>query len=103
MTTDRPRLVLTLVCVLLAWLLVLILAMFIPKAAPASLVVGPATLLDRLPNALLLDRGWLTVTLTGVSAAEIYRAGGWLVLPAGLPLCVAPDRAPRQTSPFSGV
>ncbi|MFV0302652.1 MAG: hypothetical protein ACK5IP_17600 [Paracoccus sp. (in: a-proteobacteria)] len=76
----------------LGWLAVMAGGMFIPGAAPSALIIGPAPdLLDRLPAAGLVHATRLTATVNGASAAEIYRAGaGWLVLPAGLPLCMIP-------------
>lgn len=76
----------------LGWLAVMAGGMFIPGAAPAALVIGPAPdLLTRLPGAGLVHATRLTATVNGVTAAEIYRnRAGWLVLPAGLPLCMIP-------------
>lgn len=81
--------------VALGWLSVLAGGMFIPGAAPSALVIWPARdILDRLPEARLIDAGRFTVTLSDASAAEIYgRRAGLLVLPAGLPLCMAADPA----------
>lgn len=76
----------------LGWLAIMAGGMLIPGAAPAALIIGPASdLLARLPDAGLVHATRLTATVNGVSAAEIYRQGaGWLVLPAGLPLCMLP-------------
>lgn len=81
--------------VALGWLAIMAGGMLIPGAAPAALVIGPAPdLLHRLPNAGLVHATRATATINGASAAEIYRSGaGWLVLPAGLPLCMMPSRA----------
>lgn len=68
----------------------------IPGAAPALLIVAPpGDVLRRLPDAVLVSAGRFTITLARVSAAEVYAAGGLLVLPAGLRGCLAltPDRA----------
>ncbi|MFD1880428.1 hypothetical protein [Paracoccus pacificus] len=74
---------------LCGWLALLALGMFIPGAAPAAMVIGPShRLLDHLPQARIVETGQATITLSGVNAAQIYRAGAWLVLPARLPLCV---------------
>lgn len=91
MTTDGPRLALTLTAVAVGWLALMLGAMFIPGAAPAALVIAPsARLLERLPDAVLVDSGRHTLTISNARTLDIYRAGAWLVLPAGLPLCVAP-------------
>lgn len=73
------------------WLAILVGGMFLPGAAPAALVIAPPPdILTRLPHAQLIEAGRFSVTLSGVGAADLYRAGAKLVLPAGLPLCVAP-------------
>lgn len=76
----------------LGWLAVMAGGMFIPGAAPSALIIGPPhDLLTRLPEAGLVHATRFTATVKGVTAAEIYRSGaGWLVLPAGLPLCMIP-------------
>ncbi len=79
----------------LGWLGLMAGGMFIPGAAPAALVLLPARdFLSRLPaGAGLLDApGPGRVTVAGATAGQLYRAGAGLVLPAGLPPCVAPPR-----------
>lgn len=82
--------------VALGWLMLLAGGMFIPGAAPAALVLLPGRgFPGRLPDqARLIDAsGQFSVTVSGASAGQLYAAGAALVLPAGLPLCVAPRRA----------
>lgn len=83
------------IALLLGWLALMAGGMLIPGAAPAALVIGPVPdLLDRLPNAGLVEASRFSVTINGATAAEIYGQGaGWLVLPAGLPLCMIPSGA----------
>ena len=76
----------------LGWLVIMAGGMLIPGAAPAALIIAPAPdLLARLPGAGLVHATRRTATVNGVTAAQIYQSGaGWLVLPAGLPLCMVP-------------
>ncbi|TRW98623.1 hypothetical protein FNJ84_03430 [Paracoccus sp. M683] len=81
--------------VALGWLALMAGGMFIPGAAPSALVILPSPdLLARLPDAGLVHASRWTATINGVTAGDIYQSrAGWLVLPAGLPLCMAlPDR-----------
>lgn len=90
MTTDARRWAAGAALALAGWLGVMTGGAFVPAAAPALLIVAPPPdILHRLPGAMLVDAGRFTVTLTGVTAAEAYGAGGMLVLPAGLRGCVA--------------
>ena len=78
------------------WLAVLAGGMLLPRAAPAALVILPhPQLLARLPDARFLDAGRFSITIAGAPTGAIYRAGAVLVLPAGLPLCVAPPAGAR--------
>lgn len=81
--------------VALGWLAIMAAGMFIPNAAPSALVILPAPdLLAKLPDAGIVHASRWTATVNGAAAADIYRSrAGLLVLPAGLPLCMAlPDR-----------
>lgn len=91
MITNAKRIMLALLCVGGGWLAVMLGAMFVPGAAPASLVImPPSDVLARFPQAVLLDARRMSLTLAGVPTVDLYRAGALLVLPAGLPLCVGP-------------
>jgi hypothetical protein len=74
------------------WISVLAGVMLISDDAPAALVILPSdTLLSDLPDAAILSRTAVSVTISdpGPSlAARAYRAGAVLVLPAGLTGCL---------------
>lgn len=76
----------------LGWLALMAGGMFIPGAAPAALVILPdRDFLRHLPDpAQVAARSQQTVVVSGATAGQLYRAGAVLVLPTGLPPCIAP-------------
>lgn len=74
------------------WIAVMALVMRLTDAAPAAVVPWPsAAFLNQLPNhAAVIDAGGLAVTFANRPdlAADLYEAGAWLVLPAGLTGCL---------------
>ncbi len=86
------RAILWTLAVLIGWGGVLAGVMLFSDAAPAALVLLPGPdLLQQLPEGTaILSRTALTVTLISEApgfAADLYRAGALLVLPAGLLGC----------------
>jgi hypothetical protein len=74
------------------WLAVLAGVMLIPQAAPAALVIfPPVTLIEKLPPGVaIVSHGPFSITLASIEPGfvpDLYRAGAWLVLPAGLRGC----------------
>jgi shikimate kinase len=84
---------LTLACVFAGWLATLLGVMVLSDAAPGAIVLLPADdFATRLPDgAAIVGTGpaWVAIRseAPGLGAA-LYRAGGRLVLPAGLPGCL---------------
>jgi hypothetical protein len=91
MTIRRWALALT--CVFAGWVATLGLVMLATDAAPGAIVLFPAgDFTARLPDGAAVVGGgaaWIAVRsdAPGLGAA-LYRAGGRLVLPAGLPGCL---------------
>ena len=87
------RWMIALAAVLAGWLAVLSLVMVLSDAAPGAIVLFPSDrFIDRLPDQAAVVGGgayWLAVRsdMEGLGLA-LYRAGGGLVLPAGLPGCL---------------
>ena len=71
--------------------------MAVTDAAPGALVVFPnAALLANLPDGVAVtDAGGMSLTVKSNPGltAELYAAGAWLVLPAGLTGCLRPPEA----------
>ena len=82
------RLLLALPFVLAAWITVMAVVMRFSDAAPAAVVPWPtAGFLKRLPaETAIIDVNGLAITFANrpALAADLYAAGAWLVLPAGL-------------------
>jgi len=82
-----------LLAVFVGWVGVLALVMVVSDAAPGAIVFLPAGgFVENLPDDAAIVGGgnnWLAVrsTAPGLGIA-LYRAGGRLVLPAGLPGCL---------------
>ncbi len=74
------------------WIAVLAGVMVVSDKAPAALVILPSgTFLSDLPDAAILSRTAVSVTIRDTGpwlAARAYRAGAVLVLPAGLTGCL---------------
>ena len=82
------RCLLSAIAVGTGWIAVLAAVMVMSDDAPAALVLFPdGAFLAALPDDVsITGRNAISVTLTG-DAATLYRAGAWLVLPAGLLGC----------------
>lgn len=87
------RWIVALMAVIGGWLATLALVMVISDAAPGAVVLWPtADFVSRLPEGVAVASAgsrWVAVRgeIKGLSPA-LYRAGGRLVLPAGLPGCL---------------
>ncbi len=84
---------LSLVAVLIGWIGVQAAVMRVSDAAPGAIALFPADdFVSHLPaNAAVVGTGryWVAVQHPGPDlGAQIYAAGAWLVLPAGLPGCL---------------
>ena len=92
MSTITRRLALALPLVLIAWIALMAGVMRLSDAAPAAVVPFPGkALLSVLPDeAAILDlnRAALTLANRPGLARDLYAAGAWLVLPAGLTGCL---------------
>jgi len=97
MTTKRVLAALPIV--LVGWIAVMALVMRFSSAAPAAVVLLPAqSLLANLPQetAILGLSGWaLTVRNSAGVTEDLYAAGAWLVLPAGLTGCLPLTKAQK--------
>ncbi len=86
------RILLTLIAVFVGWIAVMALVMRFSDAAPAAVVPWPtrAFLKELPPEAAILDVNGLAVTFANRPdlAKDLYAAGAWLVLPAGLVGCL---------------
>lgn len=86
------RILLTLTAVFVGWMAVMAFVMRFSEAAPAAVVPWPtrAFLKDLPPEAAILDVNGLAVTFANRPdlAKDLYAAGAWLVLPAGLVGCL---------------
>ena len=82
------RVLIALPFVLIAWIAVMAVVMRFSDAAPAAVVPWPTKeFLKRLPaETAIIDVNGLAITFANrpALAAELYGAGAWLVLPAGL-------------------
>lgn len=86
------RILLTLTAVFVGWIAVMAFVMRFSEAAPAAVVPWPtrAFLKDLPSEAAILDVNGLAVTFANRPdlAKDLYAAGAWLVLPAGLVGCL---------------
>ncbi|MEM7439550.1 MAG: hypothetical protein AAF393_08125 [Pseudomonadota bacterium] len=80
--------------ILAAWIGLSAAVMALTDAAPGAWVVMPSdALMQNLPDgAAVTDVDGVTVTLKSAPGltADLYAAGAWLVLPAGLTGCLRP-------------
>lgn len=107
MSTTIRRLALALPVVALAWVLLMAVVMRLSDVAPAAVVPFPgAGLLANLPEeaAILgLNRGAVTLANRPGLARDLYGAGAWLVLPAGLTGCLPLTKAQRRALAAGGI
>lgn len=94
------RWALALACVVAGWVGTLMLVMVATDAAPGAIVLFPRDdFVSSLPDGAAVVGGggaWVAVRgeLPGLGGA-LYRAGGRVVLPAGLPGCLPLPEGPR--------
>ena len=92
MSTIIKRGLVALPLVLIGWIAVMAVVMRVSDAAPGAVVPFPsASVMRSLPSdtAILgMNRVALTVSNRPGMAKELYAAGAWLVLPAGLTGCL---------------
>ncbi|MEM7718124.1 MAG: hypothetical protein AAF222_02905 [Pseudomonadota bacterium] len=90
MTINRILLALPLVIV--GWIAVMVLVMRFSATAPAAVVIWPTkSFMHNLPTqAPIIDVNGLAVTFANRPdlAKQLYSAGAWIVLPAGLTGCL---------------
>lgn len=100
MSTTIRRGLIAVPLVLVAWIGIMAAVMRVSDAAPGAVVPFPSTSVMRaLPGdtAILgMSRFALTVENRPGMAEELYRAGAWLVLPAGLTGCLPLTEAQRR-------
>ncbi len=98
MTINRILMVLLLVFV--GWIATMAVVMRFSDAAPAAVVPWPTRhFLINLPTqASILDVNGLAITFANRPelAKELYDAGAWLVLPAGLTGCLPLSKRQRE-------
>ena len=85
---------------LAGWIGVLVIVGLLSDAAPAHVVLFPtAGFIDALPEGVaVVDRSAVSVSLKSDPpgpTGPLYRAGAWIVLPAGLPGCLPLPQAMR--------
>ncbi len=93
------RWILALLGVFAGWIATLALVMLISDAAPGAIVFLPgADFVESLPVDIAVagaGSGWIAVRgETAGMGMALYRAGGWFVLPAGMPGCLPLPKAP---------
>ena len=92
MSTTIKRLGVIVPVVLVVWIGLMAVVMRISGAAPGAVILFPnAALLQDLPeNAPILGMNQVAITLANRAglARDLYEAGAWLVLPAGLTGCL---------------
>ncbi|MEX3015958.1 hypothetical protein [Gymnodinialimonas hymeniacidonis] len=87
------RILIALPVVLIGWIAILALVMRLGGEAPAAFVpFPPAGLISALPeNVTITGRSPISLTLRSEAdnlPAQLYEAGAYLVLPAGLEACI---------------
>ena len=107
MSTITRRLALAVPVVICAWIGVMALVMRLSDAAPAAVVPFPTVgLLANLPEeaAILgVSRGGMTFANRPDLTRDLYAAGAWLVLPAGLTGCLPLTKAQRRALGAAGI
>jgi len=99
MSTTIKRIALALPLVLTAWIALMALVMRFSDVAPAAVILFPSeALMSSLPEgAAILELNGAALTLANQPelAKNLYDAGAWLVLPAGLTGCLPLTRKQR--------
>ena len=107
MSTIIRRLAWAVPVVICAWIGLMALVMRLSDVAPAAVVPFPdAALLASLPDeaAILgINRGAVTFANRPGLARDLYKAGAWLVLPAGLTGCLPLTKAQRRALGAAGI
>ena len=85
--------IISLAAVLVGWIMLQLSVMYFTDAAPGAVVVfSDKGFVERLPaGAAIVDIGryWVTVSSDKANLAkDLYAAGAWVVLPAGLSGCL---------------
>lgn len=104
MSTIIKRIALALPLVVLAWIALMAVVMRFSDAAPAAVIPLPGLqMMTELPeDAAILDVTTQALTLANRPGLtrDLYKAGAWLVLPAGLTGCLPLTR--KQLSKLKG-
>ncbi len=84
---------LALSCVFIGWVAILAAVMILSDAAPGAIVILPSeSFIANLPDGSAViggGAGWVAIRSDAPGLGQaLYRAGGRLVLPAGLPGCL---------------
>jgi len=94
------RVLLAMLVVFVGWIAVMALVMRFSDEAPAAVVLWPtkAFLHDLPAEAAIVDVNGLAVTFANRPelAKDLYAAGAWLVLPAGLTGCLPLSQRQRE-------
>lgn len=94
------RILLALPLVIAGWIAVMAVVMRFSDAAPAAVVPFPSKgfLHDLPPQAAIIDVSGIAVTFANRPelASDLYAAGAWLVLPAGLTGCLPLSKRQRE-------
>lgn len=100
MSTTTKRLGIIVPVVLALWIALMAVVMRFSDAAPGAVILFPqAHLLEKLPeNAPILGMNQAVLTLANRPGLtrDLYAAGAWLVLPAGLTGCLPLTSAQRS-------
>lgn len=99
MSTTIKRLAMVVPMVLVLWVLLMAVVMRFSDVAPGAVILFPRTsLLENLPGdapILGMNRAVLTLANRPELTRDLYDAGAWLVLPAGLTGCLPLTSAQR--------
>ncbi|MDA8586424.1 hypothetical protein N9L47_09180 [Rhodobacteraceae bacterium] len=99
MSTTIKRLTLVVPVVLVLWVALMAVVMRVSDVAPGAVVLFPQTsFMEVLPkSAAILGMNQMALTLANRPGltGELYDAGAWLVLPAGLTGCLPLTKAQK--------
>ena len=99
MSTTIRRVILALPVVVVAWVALMAVVMRVSDVAPAAVVPFPGSVMTDLPQdaAILgVNRGAVTLANRPGLTRDLYAAGAWIVLPAGLTGCLPLTQAQRR-------